>query len=67
MANPLCYILYVDKTKLSTFGTHKGYPVFARLANLPVNIRNGEGVGGGRLVGWLPIVSLHSITNNIFF
>jgi hypothetical protein len=29
-----------------------------RCANLPVHIRNGEGIGGGRVVGWLPIVSL---------
>ena len=28
----------------------------ARIANLPVKIRNGEGIGGGRVVGWLPIV-----------
>jgi hypothetical protein len=28
-----------------------------RCANLPTNIRNGEGIGGGRVVGWLPIVS----------
>ncbi|KAI0073150.1 hypothetical protein K474DRAFT_1710969 [Panus rudis PR-1116 ss-1] len=53
---PLCYIIYADKTKLSTFGTAKGYPVVARLANLPVHIRNGEGLGGGCVVGWLPIV-----------
>lgn len=37
-------------------GTRKGYPVYVRCANLPSDIRNGEGVGGGRLVGWLPIV-----------
>ena len=29
----------------------------ARCANLPVDIRNGEGIGGGQVVGWLPIVS----------
>ena len=46
----------MDKTKLSSFGTEKGYPVLARCANLPVELRNGEGIGGGRLVGWLPIV-----------
>jgi hypothetical protein len=28
----------------------------ARCANLPVETRNGQGVGGGRVVGWLPIV-----------
>ncbi|KAI0073421.1 hypothetical protein K474DRAFT_1677885 [Panus rudis PR-1116 ss-1] len=52
----LCYIIYADKTKLSSFGTAKEYPVIARIANLPVYIRNGEGVGGGCVVGWLPIV-----------
>ncbi|EIW78662.1 hypothetical protein CONPUDRAFT_156628 [Coniophora puteana RWD-64-598 SS2] len=53
---PICFILYADKTKLSSFGTAKAYPVVARIANLPVQIRNGTGVGGGHLVGWLPIV-----------
>ncbi|KAG1747467.1 hypothetical protein EDB19DRAFT_1826190 [Suillus lakei] len=37
-----CFILYADKTKLSSHGTVKGYPVV--------------GFGGGRVVGWLPIV-----------
>lgn len=55
---PLCFILYADKTKLSSFGTAKGYPVIARLAGLPVDIRNGNGTGGGRVVGWLPVVGL---------
>jgi hypothetical protein len=40
---------------LSSFGTAKGYPVMARILNLPSKIRNGEGFGGGRVVGWLPI------------
>ncbi|PBK61347.1 hypothetical protein ARMSODRAFT_850222, partial [Armillaria solidipes] len=53
---PLAYILYADKTRLSSFGTAQGYPVVVRCANLPVDIRNGNGVGGGRAVGWLPIV-----------
>ena len=56
-AKPLFFILYADKTWLSSFGTEKGYPVIARLANLPVDICNGEGIGGGQVVGWLPIVS----------
>ena len=34
-----------------------GYPVIAQIGNLPVDIRNGKGLGGGELVGWLPIVS----------
>ncbi|KAG1743670.1 uncharacterized protein EDB91DRAFT_1236667 [Suillus paluster] len=55
-AAPLCFILYADKTKLSTHGTVKGYPVMVHCANLPVDIRNGEGIGGGRVVGWLPII-----------
>ncbi|KAJ3505987.1 hypothetical protein NLJ89_g7124 [Agrocybe chaxingu] len=54
-AKPFCIIVYADKTRLSSFGTEKGYPVLARCANLPVDLRNGSGVGGGRLVGWLPI------------
>jgi hypothetical protein len=38
--------------------------VIARCANLPTEIRNGNGVGGGRVVGWLPIVS--SLLDNKF-
>ena len=53
---PLAYIIYCDKANLSSFGTQKGYPVIVRCANLPIDIRNGEGVGGGRVVGWLPTV-----------
>lgn len=56
-AKPLTYILYADKTNLSPFGTKKAYPIVARIANLPVEFRNGEQMGGGRIVGWLPIVS----------
>ena len=38
-----------------------GYFVIARIANLPHWIRNGEGVGGGRVVGWIPIVRLSKL------
>ncbi|KAG1905440.1 uncharacterized protein F5891DRAFT_931245, partial [Suillus fuscotomentosus] len=55
-AKPLVFILYADKAKLSSFGTKKGYPIVVQIANLPVEIHNGMGVGGGRVVGWLPIV-----------
>ncbi|KAG9309309.1 hypothetical protein JVU11DRAFT_10797 [Chiua virens] len=55
-ATPLAFILYADKTRLSSHGTVKAYPVVTRCANLPVGIRNGEGFGGGCVVGWLPIV-----------
>ena len=58
-AKPLPFILYADKSKLSSFGTQKGYPVVARLANLDDFIRNGVGTGGGCVVGWLPIVRPH--------
>ncbi|KAG2349794.1 hypothetical protein BDR05DRAFT_972737 [Suillus weaverae] len=51
-----CLILYADKTKLSSFGTAKGYPVVAHLANLPTHIRNSQGMGGGYIVRWLPVV-----------
>ncbi|OCH85134.1 hypothetical protein OBBRIDRAFT_740404 [Obba rivulosa] len=63
-AKPFCIILYADKTKLSSFGTHKGYPVIARCANLPIHIRNSNiGPGGGRVVGWLPIVPDDCVPN----
>ncbi|KAG1747038.1 uncharacterized protein EDB91DRAFT_1235854 [Suillus paluster] len=55
-AKPLAFILYADKAKLSSFGHVKGYPVVARCANLPIAICNGKGLGGGHIVGWLPIV-----------
>ena len=57
-AKLICIELYADKSKLSTFGTEKGYPVMARILNLPVKIRNGKGVGGAHVVGWLPVVRL---------
>ncbi|KAG1893170.1 uncharacterized protein F5891DRAFT_1196801 [Suillus fuscotomentosus] len=57
-AKPLTFILYADKNKLSTFGTAKGYLIVACIANLPVHIHNGNmTLGGGRIVGWLPIVA----------
>ncbi|KAG1761219.1 hypothetical protein EV702DRAFT_1053129, partial [Suillus placidus] len=43
-SKPLAFVLYADKTRLSSFGTAKGYPVVACLANLPVDICNGQGV-----------------------
>ncbi|KAL4081227.1 hypothetical protein J3A83DRAFT_4356012 [Scleroderma citrinum] len=52
----LAFILYTDKAKLSLFRQQKGYHVVACLANLPTWIWNGEGIGGGYVVGWLPIV-----------
>ena len=39
-AKMLCLELYADKSKLSSFGTEKGYPVMARILNLLVKIRN---------------------------
>ncbi|KAK0496569.1 hypothetical protein EDD18DRAFT_1105675 [Armillaria luteobubalina] len=53
---PICYIIYADKTWLSSFGTVQGYPVIVRLGNLPSHICNGQGVGGGHVIGWLLIV-----------
>ena len=55
---PFGIILFADKSRLSTFGTQKGYPVIARIANLDSNLRSGIGPGGGRVVGFLPIVCL---------
>ncbi|KAG1897469.1 uncharacterized protein F5891DRAFT_1191930 [Suillus fuscotomentosus] len=45
---------------LSSASNVKAYLVIARCGNLPVNIRNVDGPGGGRLVGWLPIVPADS-------
>ena len=57
-AAPFAFILYADKSHLSTSGNVKAYPVIARCGNLPVDIRNGNRrLGGGQLVGWLPVVS----------
>ncbi|KAJ6480393.1 hypothetical protein C8R45DRAFT_1054375 [Mycena sanguinolenta] len=53
----LPFILYADKAKLSSFGTQKGYPAVARLANMDVSIRNSSDWGGGQIVGWLPVVN----------
>lgn len=55
-ATPLCFSLYADKDRLSTFGTKKGYPVVARLAQLDEHVRNGTGLGGGTIVGTLVVV-----------
>ena len=32
----------------------------ARIANLPVKMRHGKGIGATQIVGWLPIVSTAS-------
>ncbi|KAG2036685.1 hypothetical protein BDR03DRAFT_982794 [Suillus americanus] len=53
---PFAFMLYADKTHLSSTGMVKAYPVFTRCGNLPVHIRNTDGLGGRRMVGWLPIV-----------
>ena len=52
----LCLKLYADKTRLSSFGMEKEYPVMARILNLLVEIRNSNGIGGAQVVGWLPVV-----------
>jgi hypothetical protein len=55
-AKPLTFILYANKTRLSTSGTAKAYFIVAQLANLPTDIHNEEGIGCGYVVGWLPVV-----------
>ncbi|KAG1775238.1 hypothetical protein EV702DRAFT_1180452 [Suillus placidus] len=57
---PFAFILYADKTHLTSSGHVKAYPVIAHCANLPVHIRNSDGIRGGRVVGWLPIVPTDS-------
>ncbi|KAG8680131.1 hypothetical protein FRC08_016515 [Ceratobasidium sp. 394] len=53
---PINIILYADKALASSWGTKKLYPIIARLANLPRAVRNGQGIGAGRVVGLLPVV-----------
>ncbi|KAJ7708057.1 hypothetical protein B0H17DRAFT_1156021 [Mycena rosella] len=55
-AKPVCLSVYADKSKLSSFGTQKAYPVVVRLTNIPNGIRNGVRFGGGQVVGHQPIV-----------
>ncbi|KAJ7184441.1 hypothetical protein C8R46DRAFT_1064066 [Mycena filopes] len=55
-AKPVCFVLYADKAKLSSFGTQKGYPVIARMANIVCGVRNSIQSGGGQVVGHQPIV-----------
>ncbi|KAJ7936065.1 hypothetical protein B0H13DRAFT_1853765 [Mycena leptocephala] len=54
-AKPVCYVIYADKSKLSSFGTQKGYAVVARLANVVIETRNSTQFGGGQVVGHQPI------------
>ncbi|KAF8643940.1 hypothetical protein AX16_008766, partial [Volvariella volvacea WC 439] len=61
---PLGLIIYADKNKLSSFGTVKGYPVMASIANLPSEIRHRTGIGATRVVGWLPILDEEAYKNN---
>ncbi len=63
-AKPLAIILWADTSKLSTFGSQKGHFIVARIGNLPGPIRNGSFVGGGRIVGFIPIVRMHSFKFN---
>lgn len=56
----LGYTLYADKTRLSSFGSQKGYPIMARIVNLPPELRNSDKYGGMQVVGFLPIVSTPS-------
>ncbi|PBK81833.1 hypothetical protein ARMGADRAFT_1048756 [Armillaria gallica] len=55
-AKVLYFIIYADKTRLSSFGTAQGYPVITHCGNLLIDIRNGNGVGGGCVIRWLPVI-----------
>ena len=48
--------VWSDKSKISSFGTVKGYPVVVRVLALPRKIRNAHDYGGTGFVGWLPVV-----------
>ncbi|KAK0492346.1 hypothetical protein EDD18DRAFT_1358011 [Armillaria luteobubalina] len=55
-AKVFCFIIYADKTRLSSFGIAQAYPVVACCGNLPIKIQNRNGVSGGRVVRWLPVI-----------
>src|SRR5260370_20032112 len=57
MGQFLLVLYYSDKSKLSSFGTMKGWPVLVCALTLPHEVQNGRGQGGACLVGWLPYVS----------
>ncbi|KAJ7914598.1 hypothetical protein B0H13DRAFT_2250692 [Mycena leptocephala] len=59
-AKPVCYVIYADKSKLSSFGTQKAYAVVARLANINIETSNSTRFGGGQVVGHQPIVDKDS-------
>ncbi|KAJ7900729.1 hypothetical protein B0H14DRAFT_3123802 [Mycena olivaceomarginata] len=61
VAKVLGFIIYVDKSKLSTFSTEKAYAVVARVANIPVSIRNSNTQFGG---GHQPVVKEDTNENN---
>ncbi|KAI6010268.1 hypothetical protein EDC04DRAFT_2960654 [Pisolithus marmoratus] len=50
-AAPFAFILYTDKSHLSSSGKVKAYPIIMHCGNLPTHIRNSNhGLGGGQLV-----------------
>ncbi|KAI5994925.1 hypothetical protein F5J12DRAFT_785722 [Pisolithus orientalis] len=53
-AVPFAFIIYANKTKLSSFGTAKGYPVVVHCANLLVEIQNSHAIGGGCICWMVP-------------
>ncbi|KAJ8468399.1 hypothetical protein ONZ45_g17255 [Pleurotus djamor] len=53
---PFFVMVYADKSKLSSFGAQKAYPVIARCVNLYSDVRNSREIGSGACVGWFPIV-----------
>jgi hypothetical protein len=49
---PFAFILYTNKSHLSSWGKVKAYPVITHCGNLPTDIRNSNrGLGGSWLVG----------------
>ena len=59
--------MYSDKTKLSSFGTQKGYPWIVSLCNLDSTVGTGIGPGAPAVVGWLPVVHITKYVSNMFY
>ncbi|KAL1754191.1 hypothetical protein FB107DRAFT_276040 [Schizophyllum commune] len=63
-ATPFGAILYVDKSKLSSFSSEEAYPIAIMCVNLATGARLGGGLGGPRIAGWLPILRKTSGNKN---
>ncbi|KAL1672401.1 hypothetical protein EV122DRAFT_224743, partial [Schizophyllum commune] len=63
-STPFGGVLYVDKSKLSSFSSEEAYPIAIMCVNLHTGARIGGGLGGPLIAGWLPILRKSSGSKN---